>query len=126
MNLYTHCKNCKFEIDFSISARDRFVLARKLGEQIDLNCNSCGTWKQYHVNEIKAEENKIISLMALLILFGGTIGIFIYLWRYIFNSSGVLAVAGLLGVLTIPFLVYQAINSSQSNKVDYFNSKKYI
>ena len=125
MRLYTKCKNCKSEINFKTTASDRFVLARKRGERIDLNCTSCGTGKQYHVNDIKAEESNIMSLFALFIFLGGTIGLFIYLWPYFFRTSYIYAVSGLIGVLTIPFLIYQAISSTQAHRVNYFNSKQF-
>ena len=125
MKIYAQCKNCRSEINFRANASDRFVLARKFGERIDLNCNSCGTKKQYHLNELKAEESRFISIIAMLIFLGGTTAIFVYLWPYFFRTSYVYAVSGLLGVLTMPFLVYQAINHGQSNKVKYFNTKQY-
>ena len=124
MKLYTNCKNCKEEIQFSVLARDRFALAKKRGEKIDLNCRSCGTRKTYHVNEIKAEEKKSIQVLAGLILLFGTIGLFFFLWPILLKSS-VLVVGGLIGILTVPFLVYKFLNEDERNRVDYFNTKDY-
>jgi len=125
MRLYAKCENCKSEINLRATASDRFKLATKRGEKIDLTCNSCETVGTYHVNDIIAERSKTVIIVALLIFLGGTTGIFIYLWPYFFRTSYIYAISGLTGVLTIPFLVYQAINSGQENRVKYFNTKRY-
>ena len=125
MRLYTNCINCKSEINFRTTASDRFVLVKRRGEQIKLNCESCGTTKEYHVNNLKAEESKIVGIISFLIFLGGTTALLFYLWPYIFQISSVYAISGAVGILTIPFFVYQAINSGQANKVKYFNTKRY-
>ncbi|WP_339924088.1 hypothetical protein [uncultured Cyclobacterium sp.] len=125
MKIYTKCAKCRSEIVLKTNASDRFVLAKKIGETIDLSCKSCGTNKKYHVKEMKAEESKIVGFISLLIFLGGTSGIFFYLWPYFFRTSYIYAISALIGVLTVPFLIYQAINFGQSNKVKYFNAKQY-
>lgn len=125
MRLCTKCTNCKFEIKFRAIASDRFKLAKKLGKHINLNCKSCGAPNTFHVNDIKAEESAIVSIVALIIFLGGTTSLFIYIWPYFFKSSYLYIVSGLIGILTVPFLVYQALNSGNANRVQYFNKKKY-
>jgi hypothetical protein len=125
MKLQARCENCKAYLSFHANVADRFELARKRGEKIDLSCLHCGTKKAFKMNEIKAVENKFLSIAGLLIFLGGTVGLFAYLWPYFFKTSYIYAIAGLIGVLTIPFLIYQAINHGQENKVQYFNSKRY-
>lgn len=125
MRLYTNCINCKTEINFRITASDRFVLAKKQGERIKLNCKSCGTTKEYHVNDLKAEESRVVGIISVLIFLGGTTVLLIYLWPYIFQISSVYAISGAVGILTIPFIVYQTINLGQVNRVKYFNAKRY-
>ena len=124
MRLYTNCKNCKEEVQFSVIAKDRFVLARKRGEAIDLNCTSCGARKSYHVNEINAEEKKSIQVLAALILLIGTTALFLYLWPILLKSS-IMAVAGLVGILAVPSFVYKFLNEDERNRVSYFNTKHY-
>lgn len=125
MRLFTYCKNCREDIYFNVMARDGFVLAKKRGTQIHLNCDNCGTRKQNHANEIDAVENKGLRLTALIILIGGTIGIFIYLWQLFFRSSNVYEISGLVGILTIPFLIYHAIITSDMSRIKYFKRKHY-
>ena len=125
MKLYTYCVNCKSEINLLTNATDRFVLARKKGERIKLNCSTCETSNDYHVNDLKAEEGKTLGIIAIFILFGGTTVVLIYLWPYIFQLTSVYAISGSVGILTIPFLVFQAINSGKEMRVRYFNSKRY-
>lgn len=125
MRLYTNCVNCKTEINFRTTACDRFMLAKNQGERIKLDCTACGKTKEYHVNDLKAEESRIGGIISLIIFFGGTTALFIYLWPYIFQLSSVYAISGTVGILIIPFMVYQAINAGRVNKVKYFNKKRY-
>ncbi|AKP50230.1 hypothetical protein CA2015_0770 [Cyclobacterium amurskyense] len=61
MKICTKCAKCRSEINLKTNASDRFGLAKKNGERINLSCNSCGTKKKYHVDELKAEESKVVS-----------------------------------------------------------------
>jgi hypothetical protein len=125
MNLQARCKNCRSFIAFQATVKDRFELARKRGEKIDLKCRSCGTKDTYDVNDIKAVESKFIAIVALLLFLCGTTALFIYLWPYFFATSYIYAISGMIGILTIPFLVFQAINHGQLNRVQYFNTKRH-
>ena len=106
-------------------AEDRFKLAKKVGEKLDLQCKSCGSKQRTKMNDIKAEENKVMSLIASGIFFLGTIALLILIWDYLLVLLGAYAVSSLLGVLVIPFMVYQAMNSSQRERINYFNVKIY-
>ncbi|MGL1889711.1 MAG: hypothetical protein OCD76_24570 [Reichenbachiella sp.] len=77
------------------------------------------------MNDINAEENQRTRLLSLAIFIGGTICLFIYILPYISEMANIYAISGFVGILTIPFLVYQGINSTHSGNVRYFNSKKY-
>ncbi|WP_340152827.1 hypothetical protein [uncultured Marivirga sp.] len=125
MKLQARCDNCKAYLLFHANVSDRFELARKRSDNIELKCSNCGTNKTYKVNEIRAVENKILSLLDVLIFLAGTIGLFAYLWPFFFKILYIYTIAGLVGALTIPFLIYQAINHGRENKVQYFNSKRY-
>lgn len=82
MKLYTYCTKCKSEIGFNLRAKDRFTLAKKHGEEIQLTCNNCSSRKYYHVNDIKAEESKAVGMVSLFSFLTGTAVIFILLWPY--------------------------------------------
>lgn len=125
MHLYTHCKSCFKEITISSSAKDRFKLAKEVGEIIPANCMHCGKRNEVHVNDVKAEESKYTSIIAALILLIGTPLLLIYQWDYILQTTSILYKAGAASLLVIPFMFYQAIKSSQSAKTQYFNSKNY-
>ena len=58
MKLYTRCSKCRHEINFSARVSDRFGLAAKMGEKVELKCTSCTTLGKYHVSDIKAELQK--------------------------------------------------------------------
>ncbi len=125
MKLYTRCSKCRKEINFSVWVSDRFGLAAKMGEKIELKCIQCNTIDKYHVNDIKAEKNKIVALSALLILLLGTTGIVIFIWDYIFRIADMYAISAFIGVIGIPMFFYQAITSDQEKKVWLFNSYYY-
>ncbi|SEJ82405.1 hypothetical protein SAMN05192553_12015 [Cyclobacterium xiamenense] len=67
----------------------------------------------------------MVGIISVLIFLGGTTALLFYLWPYIFQISSVYAISGAVGILMIPFMVYQTINSGQANKVKYFNAKRY-
>jgi hypothetical protein len=124
MRLFSICPQCNKEFTINTRASDRFILARKLGEEFPINCTECGSRLGVHVNEVKAEENKIMSLLAGIIFLAGTIILFIWLWEYLFRTSAY-GVLSFIGVLMIPYFVYGGINRSQRERVKYFNSKWY-
>ncbi len=125
MKLYTRCQNCKEDIYFTSFSSDRFQLARKRGNLIFLDCKSCGTKASYEPNAIFAEESKGIGWAAAIILIGGTIGLFMFVWKYITRTTDVWAIANFAALLGVPFLVYQAITKTQRDRVRYFNTKQY-
>ncbi len=125
MKLYTKCKQCKQEVHFTFSGSDRFQLARKLGKEIFLDCKSCGTRSSYEPNEISAEESTRIDFIATIILIGGTIALFMLVWKYITRTNDIWVIANFAAVLGTPFLIYQAISKSQRDRVRYFNTKQY-
>ena len=125
MKLYTRCSKCRHEINFSARVSDRFGLAAKMGEKVELKCTSCNTLGKYHVNDIKAEKSKKVALIATVVLLGGTASILAYLWDYLFQIADVYAISSLGGVVGIPMLFYLAITSEQEKKVWIFNAYWY-
>lgn len=125
MKLYARCKKCKSDIYLKTVASDRFKLAKKVGEKVRLQCESCGNEQMTSVNDIKAEENKMINLIGVLIFLIGTVVILILIWPYLNRSSSVYVISGLISPIIIPFMVYQGLHKSQYHRVHYFNIKIY-
>ena len=125
MKLYTRCSKCREEINFSAWVSDRFGLAAKMGEKIELKCIKCNTTAKYHVNDIKAEKNRRIALTASFILLVGTAGIVYFIWDYIFRIANIYAISAFIGVIGIPMFFFQAINSEHEHKVRLFNMYEY-
>lgn len=125
MRLYTKCSNCRSKLSFKENAPDRFVLAKKRGEKFKLNCHSCSKEVPIDLNDVKAEENKLLYTILLLLSVFATITILIYLWPYVFRTSWIYAIANLIGIVVIPHMFYQAYLIAQRNKVRYFNTKRY-
>ena len=125
MRLVVKCTNCRQRISFSKPVKDRFALAKKFGQSVELSCTKCNSIYNYEVNDIKAEESKITALIALVTTLVASISLFIYLWPYFFETSYIYAISGLIGALVVPSLFYQAFNFSVNQRVKYFNSKRY-
>jgi len=106
MNLYTHCKSCKKEIKIKSSSSTRPELQMEKGDELNVNCQSCGIMEKKHVNDIKAEPNKTI------ILIGVVIGILAAMILFI-----MFGIIGTLGII-IPILFWQ----QQMRETKAFNS----
>jgi len=124
MRLYTNCHNCRKEIRFSSWESDRVELSKSKGDKIELNCKNCGQKDFYHVNRIKATESKISQIIGLTIFLIGTPLVFIWIWDYIFQFAYIYVIAGLVGVIGVPFMIYSIIESEQRKKVSQFNNYK--
>jgi len=125
MKLIIQCKSCKENFRIRARAKDRFVLAKKLGKKPTLKCKYCQKSHAYVINEIKAEVNKRILMLASIILVVGTVITFLLIWDYIAILANVYTVVSLFGLLTMPYLIYEGINQEQRTNVNYFNSKFY-
>lgn len=116
MKLTAYCTNCKKPIRFSARASDRVKLADKLGENIELTCNSCGTRTNYHVNRIHAVHNRLIGVLGMLVLIPGTLAM-LYFWApYVLHSFYAYS------IIIVPGLIFFAISKSQGDKIRIFNS----
>lgn len=124
MRLYTNCQNCKEEIRFSSREPDRVELSRSKGNELELTCRHCSETNLYHLNRIKATENKIALLIGLVIFFVGTPLTIFLIWDYLFRFTYIYVIAGLVGLIGIPFLIYSIIEKEQEKKVRLFNNYK--
>ncbi len=125
MRLCAICTRCGEEIYLRVKVGDRFALAKKKGNQIELHCRYCNNRSKYHVNAIEAKANKRVNIIAISTSVVGTALLFFGAWNYLWELANIHAITGLIGVLTLPAGVYYAIVSTQQEKVRYFNSKKY-
>ena len=124
MKLVTSCKKCSQEIKFFSRVENRPRLAQKKGEEFELKCQNCKATCKYHVDEISAEENKSIQIVALVVFFLGTPLIIYLTWGYLFRLANIYAIGGLVGAMIIPFLIFTVINKGQEEKVRNFNRYK--
>lgn len=106
MGLYTVCSSCKENIKVKSSASTRPELQMEKGDEFTVNCKNCGKVEKIHVNDVKAEINKTIILIGLIIGVAATVG----LWTF----YGAIGAASLI----IPVLFWQ----QQMKSVSSFNS----
>ena len=125
MRLIATCKTCTSEISFHSLAGDRFALAKRKGEEIELGCSKCGVKHAYHVNEIKAESSRLFLLTAGIILVFACAALIWFVWDYAWKITDPWAVANIVGVIGVPSIIYMNLNKNQEEKVRYFNSKIY-
>lgn len=125
MNLQTRCTSCGEFIRFKKRAVDRFELANKIGDRVELTCKYCNSAKRYNLNDIKAKPNKLIGLFAALILVVGTAVALIFVLGFINKWTNPHGLESIIGLIGIPFSIYAGITYSQRQRVNYFNAKKY-
>jgi len=98
-------------------------LAKKKGEKIKLKCK-CGHTEAYHVNDIMAGTNRMISLLGSGIFLIGTPVVVYLIWNTIGGTHYPYAISALLGGGLMPFLIYRAITKYESDKKRMFNQYK--
>jgi len=121
MTLTVSCKSCRQVIRFSEWVSDRLQLARKKGENIEIKCKTCGQTNKYHVDDIKADNNKALTIFNSVIFLLGTPLLVYIIWRNIGQANYPYAVAGLLGGGLIPIYIYITISKSQRDRQNMFN-----
>ena len=121
MKLIATCNHCSEKISLKNSVNDRAELAREIGETFQLTCEGCSTKNQYHINDIKAKENKIISVIAFGIFFFGTAFIGYLLKNYLFMPNNPYNVLAIGGLLLIPSAVYGILTKQERDNARRFN-----
>jgi hypothetical protein len=58
---YFTCKNCHENTKVKSMATDRVEMERDLGETLLIECSHCHDRKTIHVNDVRAEPNKVIT-----------------------------------------------------------------
>ncbi|WP_053978061.1 hypothetical protein [Mangrovimonas xylaniphaga] len=102
IKLYTHCKSCRNEITIKSNAATRPDLQMEKGDEFVINCMHCGKMDKKHVNDVKAEPNKVILISGIILALLVAICLFIFY--------------GLIGTLTftLPILFWKKQESSAS------------
>ena len=67
MHLTTICKNCQEETAVKSHATDRRDLIRDRGETFNIQCNECKKNFTVHVNDVRAQTNPMIMIVALVL-----------------------------------------------------------
>jgi len=124
MRLYTNCNNCKKEIRFSSWESDRVELSKSKGNNIELTCSNCQHQDFYHVNRINAIESKIAQIIGLTIFLVGTPLMFLWIWDYMIQFTYIYVIAGLVGIIGVPFMIYSVFEREQRKKIRQFNNYK--
>lgn len=122
MLLQTRCHECKASIRWRIFTTDRVELSKTHGEHIEMRCKECGATDNYHVDELKAQNNKLLQLIALLIMIAGTALIVFFLRDYLFHPDGSLYLFAV--IIAIPSFMFQIITKSEQKKLNRFNRYK--
>ncbi|MEO9967969.1 MAG: hypothetical protein ABJF11_19410 [Reichenbachiella sp.] len=125
MRLYTCCIDCRRDISFYENAKDRYALAIIRGQSFELICENCDKLSYYHVNQIRMDQNKAITLGILSLLIGCAMGLIYYFWPQLTRAPIVLVIWGLIGMLGVLFLIYQEITTKHKSQVVYFNRRIY-
>ena len=114
MQLYTRCSSCQNNIIIKSSASDRIALARKNGEEFQVNCE-CGNRYNIHVDDVKAKQDKTTLILFLISLVIGIIAT-IMIW----NTGWFISLT-----ISFPFLVLASVQKTQSNAINVFNHLNY-
>ncbi len=105
MKLYTTCSSCYKNIKLKQKATTKFEFQRNFGEEIELNCNHCGTSNTKHVNRIFAKS----EWFWVLISFGISVLLSILLF-FIIGGIGIV-------FISVPVL----ITFGQQKSINAFN-----
>lgn len=92
MKLATRCNSCNQEIILPYKAATRGDLQMKEGDEVKAFCPRCGATHKKHLNDIYAEENKMLHLLAV----GIGLVLTVILWRFYGVIGGVALGASLL------------------------------
>jgi len=106
MKIVSTCTSCKTETRIKTLATTRPDLIKDKGEEIKVNCSSCGNNEKHHVNDFKAIPNHIYTIVAAIIS--------------LVLSIALLFVVGIVGTVSIiiPILVWK----QQASAVSAFNN----
>lgn len=117
MKLILNCKKCRNQIKLTHSVNDRGELARETGDDFKRKCPECSAIRSYHVNEVIAQESRLIAVIAFMILLLGTAVIFFYLKDFLLRPNNPYNVLLIAGLLLIPSLIYMVLKKQELKNV---------
>lgn len=116
MNVFGKCKKCNTELPYATEANTRVEFAMKHGENIKLECNSCKSINEFHVDELFTNKSnlpkKAFLVSLVLILFGTLYFIFFTDSKYVVIAFG------------LPFTIYFILMKQDQIRVSGFNNLK--
>ena len=118
MNIYSECIKCSEELAVKTLYETRGEHALRKGEVIEIQCVTCRTLNNIHIDEFKAKESKTVKVLALSAFIGTFVfAVVAFLWL-IYEKDVVMIWYGVFGV---PFLIYGSILVYDRKRVSLFN-----
>lgn len=124
MKVVTKCFRCEAEISKQIFTADRGELEREVGKKIELRCKQCLEFGEYHLNDLRAEPNKVLLLIALIGFLILTPFIFYFLSDFIFSGTFLHRLLSIFSVGTVPVSVLMIIQKNERKRTESFNRYK--
>ena len=106
------CKNCRKDFKFKSDAPSRHEIENDVGRYFYSSCSHCHIDKEYHVNEIMAEEGKSTILLYIIL----ALSLAIILTVILLNMGFIWLVT-----LILPGFIYYQLKSSNQKSVQLFN-----
>lgn len=124
MFLYSTCKKCKKELSFWSYNRTRVEFAKNEGEFKEHVCKNCSFQNKIHVDDLYAENSRVLKYIGLIIFILGTpfTGYILYLFLNQKNQHGFL---GMVLVIIIPVSIYILIKKEEMMRINTFNRAKF-
>jgi hypothetical protein len=98
-------------------------LSKKAGENLEITCPNCDTTKEYHVNSIKAKQDKR-PLLGSVLVFIGTFLLYMALSSFHLLSPQYLRIMGMGAVIALPIIVYRKYSAKEKQSILRFNHYK--
>lgn len=116
MRLTHSCTQCNHQNKMSaLLYSDRIEMAKKKGPQFDLRCKQCGSNNLVHVDDVVAENDFTILIVALISIAAG-----VFLTLFFWEKGFIAAISFMLPVIAVG-----AIAKQERTKIQIFNFGKY-
>jgi hypothetical protein len=116
MRLTYSCRQCNHSNKMSaLLYADRIEMAKKKGVRFDLRCKQCGSNNLVHVDDVMAENDLTIPLVAIISILASA------LLTWLIWDKGFIEKLSLF----LPFIAVAAITKQERTKIQIFNFAKY-
>ena len=106
------CQNCKVVVDLGHFSQSRHDLESDLGTYFDVKCKECLSVRNYHTNDVYANEqmntNLVIAFFCIFLIISGTM----IVWKMGFIATATFG---------IPFVFWALYKQSVDKSVTIFN-----